>query len=319
MLRGNKMIEIKPIHFSVPVVPENAKNSLLEKRLEKELEENKIEVEEKDILVITSKIVSLLEGNAVKISSIKPRLRIKILSKLFSIDAHRLELVFREGKVIGIVPLRKILNDKHIWNFYLKHSRNMKATKEMLKKNFINVPMTSNFGLVFDNAGIDGSNLPEGYLAPLPKNPCFSAKKIRDYIYDVYKKNIAVIITDTLSVPSRTGALDICIGCSGIYPIIVNESGPDLFKPNKFGGNIIVVDALAGIAGAAMGGNTELTPAVIVKGFDYKPWNDKGDCREYESIVSFPTRSKIRAGFYTVLDTILFKIVQYLLFLKSGE
>ncbi|MGC9382978.1 MAG: coenzyme F420-0:L-glutamate ligase, partial [Kosmotogaceae bacterium] len=171
------MIKIKPVHFSKPIIPEDAKDSSLEKRMVREIEENKIEIEEKDILVITSKIVSLLEGNAVKISSIKPRLRIKILSKLFSIDAYRLELIFREGKVLGTVPLRRILNDKYIWNFYLKHSKNIDATKEMLKKNFINVPMTSNFGLMFDNAGIDGSNLPEGFLAPLPKNPCFSAKK----------------------------------------------------------------------------------------------------------------------------------------------
>ena len=313
------MVKLIPIRFSKPVVPDDIKDSSLEQRLVKELEENKIEIEEKDILVITSKIVSLLEGNAVQISSIKPRWRIKFLSKLFLIDSHRLELVFREGKVLGIVPLRRIMNDKFIRNFYLKHSRDIKATQEMLRKNFVNVPMTNKLGLIFDNGGIDGSNVPEGFLVPLPKDPCLSAKKIRDYIRRKYNKNVAVVVTDTLSVPNRTGALDVCVGCSGIYPITVNESGPDLFKPNKFGGNVVVVDAVAAIGGAVMGGNTELTPVIIVRGFEYKFWEDKGDCEEYQSIISFPMRSKIKAGFYTVLNTILFKLAQFFLFLKSGR
>lgn len=77
------MVKLIPIRFSKPVVPDDIKDLSLEQRLVKELEENKIEIEEKDILVITSKIVSLLEGNAVQISSIKPRWRIKFLSKLF--------------------------------------------------------------------------------------------------------------------------------------------------------------------------------------------------------------------------------------------
>lgn len=158
------MVKLIPIRFSKPVVPDDIKDSSLEQRLVKELEENKIEIEEKDILVITSKIVSLLEGNAVQISSIKPRWRIKFLSKLFSIDSHRLERVFREGKVLGIVPLRRIMNDKFVRNFYLKHSRDIKATQEMLRKNFVNVPMTSKLGLIFDNGGIDGSNVPESFF-----------------------------------------------------------------------------------------------------------------------------------------------------------
>ncbi|OAA30985.1 hypothetical protein AT15_08370 [Kosmotoga arenicorallina S304] len=313
------MVKIIPIRFSKPVVPSDASDSSLEQRLAEELKKNDITLENKDILVVTSKIVSLLEGNTVDISSIKPRKRIKFLARLFSMDPQRLELVFREGKVLGIVPLRKIMNDRFIRNFYLKHSRNINATQEMLKKNFINVPMTSRLGLIFDNAGIDGSNIPDGFLAPLPENPCLSAKKIKDHFKNVFNKEIAVIITDTLSVLNRTGALDVCIGCSGIYPITINESGPDLFKPNKFGGNMVTVDAVAAIAGAVMGGNTQLTPAVILKGFEYESWNDNGDCKEYQNVISFPTRSKIRAGFYTVLNTILFKTIQFLLFLKSGK
>lgn len=186
----------------------------------------------------------------------------------------------------------------------------------MLKSSFINVPLTMRFGLFFDSSGIDGSNVPEDYIEPLPKDPCKSADRIRKYIRRELNKDIAVIITDTVAEAQRTGALDRCIGCAGIYPLEVNETGPDLFKSYKFGGNIVITDAIASFAGVVMGGNVQMTPVAIVRGLEYQTW-EESDCEKFKNIVSFPQKTKTRSGILIVLDTIIFKLVQYLLFLRN--
>lgn len=119
-----KLIEVMPVQFSKPVLPEDSKSETLEERVLSEIKNNDIVLQNGDIVVVTSKVVSLLEGNFLRLSEIKVRKRIKILARLFSIDPRRLEIIFNTGKIIGLVPLRRIMADKHIRSFYLNHSKN---------------------------------------------------------------------------------------------------------------------------------------------------------------------------------------------------
>ena len=52
----------------------------------------------------------------------------------------------------------------------------------------------TNQGFICANAGIDESNIKEGYATLLPVDSDISAQKIRKKIFEQSKKNVAVII-----------------------------------------------------------------------------------------------------------------------------
>lgn len=71
-------------------------------------------------------------------------------------------------------------------------------------------------GLVLAAAGVDASNVPEGTVALLPKDPDASAARIRAGLRDEAGVDVAVIITDTMGRPWRNGLVDVAIGAAGI-------------------------------------------------------------------------------------------------------
>ena len=78
----------------------------------------------------------------------------------------------------------------------------------------------TNNGFVCANAGIDESNVEDGYATLLPVDSDVSAKRIRDEIFEQTNKKIAVIISDTFGRPFRMGQTNVAIGVSGLNPIL---------------------------------------------------------------------------------------------------
>jgi coenzyme F420-0:L-glutamate ligase/coenzyme F420-1:gamma-L-glutamate ligase len=223
-------------------------------------------------------------------------------------------LIFQEGPIIGVLPLKLISKNKKLLNQQLKLSRDPQATLEFLDEKFANLAMVKKINLLFDSAGIDTTNTPDGYITLLPKDPVKTAHNVRLGIERITGKKIVVIITDTLYSPRRIGSNDICIGCSGIFPVVKNEASVDIYGRKAAGGNDVIVDSIAAIAGSVMGASAEMTPAAIIKGLRYEKWNDE---EPLENIIYYPRKTKFKGGFLTVLTTLLFKLSQWVLFLKS--
>ena len=70
----------------------------------------------------------------------------------------------------------------------------------------------TNHGFICANAGIDESNVENGYATLLPKDSDKSAQEIRLKILQQTGKKIAVIISDTFGRPFRMGQTDHAIG-----------------------------------------------------------------------------------------------------------
>jgi coenzyme F420-0:L-glutamate ligase/coenzyme F420-1:gamma-L-glutamate ligase len=68
---------------------------------------------------------------------------------------------------------------------------------------------------------------------------------------------------------------DISLGSSGILPISKNEAKPDIFGGHNLGGNDVIVDSIAAMAGNTMGASNEMTPVAIFRGLKYEPWDDE--------------------------------------------
>ncbi|MFL6240032.1 MAG: coenzyme F420-0:L-glutamate ligase [Actinomycetes bacterium] len=125
-------------------------------------------------------------------------------------------------------------------------------------------------GLVLAAAGVDASNVPPGTVALLPIDPDASARTIRDGLRDRRHVEVAVVITDTVGRPWRTGLTDIAIGAAGIA--VLN----DLRGQTDPHGNTLemTVTAVADEVAAAadlVKGKTSGAPVAVVRGLAFTP------------------------------------------------
>ena len=82
-------------------------------------------------------------------------------------------------------------------------------------------------GFVCANAGIDLSNVDEGWAALLPVDSDRSAKHVRDALRARGGVDVAVIVSDTFGRPWRQGLTDVAIGVSGIAAVVDLRDTPD--------------------------------------------------------------------------------------------
>lgn len=195
------------------------------------------EVCDGDILIIAQKIISKQEGRLVKLSSIMPSLLAEGISSQYQKDPRILELILQESK--------------RIVRMY----------------NGIIIVETNN-GFVCANAGIDESNVKDGYATLLPKNSDESAKKIREEIFSKTKKSVAVIISDTFGRPFRMGQINCAIGVAGINPIIDYAGTLDSHDKLLRVTAIAIADELSSTAELVMKKSSKC-PVAIIRNYNF--------------------------------------------------
>jgi len=120
-------------------------------------------------------------------------------------------------------------------------------------------------GFVCANAGVDASNVVEGFLTLLPEDPDGSAERIRSALADATGAHVAVVITDTFGRPWRTGVVNVAIGCAGL-PSVVDLRGTKDGLGRVLEVTIVALaDEVAAASGLAMG-KSDGIPAVVVRG-----------------------------------------------------
>ena len=201
------------------------------------------EINDGDILVFSQKIVSKNEGRMLSLSSVNPSLLANGIASSYGKDPRLIELILSESERIvrmenGII----IVKTKH--------------------------------GFVCANAGIDESNVQDGYATLLPKDPDKSASLLKERIEQKTGKNIAVIISDTFGRPFRLGQTDVAIGIAGLEPILDYNGKPDTFGKIMQVTAIAVADEICSASELVMG-KVEKCPIVIVRNYSYNFSNAK--------------------------------------------
>jgi coenzyme F420-0:L-glutamate ligase/coenzyme F420-1:gamma-L-glutamate ligase len=140
-----------------------------------------------------------------------------------------------------------------------------KETRRVVARRGDLVIAETRHGLVCANAGVDASNVAEGYLALLPEDPDRSAEGIRAALSSSSGAEVAVVITDTFGRPWRQGLVNVAIGCAG-FPSLV-----DLRGTKDAAGRILeaTIEALADEVAAASGlvmGKADGVPAAVIRG-----------------------------------------------------
>ena len=199
------------------------------------------EIHNGDILVIAQKIISKQEGRIVELSSVVPSLLAEGISSEYEKNPRIIELILNESKQI-IRMERGIL-----------------------------IVETKN-GLICANAGIDESNVKNGFATLLPLNSDESAENIRKEILKKINKTVSVIIADTFGRPFRMGQTNCAIGISGMNPILDYAGTKDSFeKPLRITA-IAIADELCSAAELVMKKATNC-PIAVIRGYDFKNEN----------------------------------------------
>ncbi|HEX5614769.1 MAG TPA: coenzyme F420-0:L-glutamate ligase [Acidimicrobiia bacterium] len=132
-------------------------------------------------------------------------------------------------------------------------------------------------GFVCANAGIDLSNVDDGWAALLPVDPDRSAKHIRDALRARADIDVAVVISDTFGRAWRHGLTDVAIGVSGIAAVLdLRDSLDERGRPLRVT-EVAIADEIAGAAELVMG-KASGTPVAIVRGLD-PSWFVDGSAR----------------------------------------
>ena len=196
-----------------------------------------------DILVIAQKIISKQEGRTVKLSSVSPSLLSQGISSQYDKDPNIVELILSESKRIVRMNGGIIIVETHD-------------------------------GFICANAGIDESNVANGYATLLPLNSDTSAQIIRQNIFKKTGKTVAVIISDTFGRPFRTGQTNCAIGISGLNPILDYAGTLDSFKRTLRVTAIAVADELSSSAELVME-KTKKCPVAIIRDYSFNVGENK--------------------------------------------
>jgi coenzyme F420-0:L-glutamate ligase/coenzyme F420-1:gamma-L-glutamate ligase len=145
-------------------------------------------------------------------------------------------------------------------------------------------------GFVCANAGVDLSNVEEGWAALLPEDSDRSARRLRDGLRGRLSVDVAVIISDTFGRVWRRGLTDVAIGCAGIRAVVDLRGTPDALGRELAVTEVCVVDELAAAAELVMGKSSGIC-AAVVRGVD-RSWLGRGEVRS--EVVRPPTEDLFR-------------------------
>jgi len=221
-------IQIIPVKIQKDIVPND---NLVDLVLES------TEIQDGDILVFSQKIVSKNEGRILSLSSVNPSLLANGISSSYNKDPRLMELILSESKRIVRMENGIII-------------------------------VETNHGFVCANAGIDESNVQDGYATLLPEDPDRSANLLKERIEQKTGKNIAVIISDTFGRPFRLGQTDVAIGVAGIEPILDYSGKPDTFAKIMQVTAIAIVDEICSATELVMG-KVEKCPVALVRNYKF--------------------------------------------------
>jgi len=192
-----------------------------------------------DIVVVTQKIVSICEGALYKKSNMLLSEQAIRMARVVDRDPYAIEAALREASEVVVehpVMITRLRN-----------------------------------GIVTDMSGVDVSNAPPDTVVVLPRNPDKSARLIREHLKNAFGHDVGVIVSDTQGRPWRRGAVNVCIGASGVPLFTANRGRRDMYGRMLRSSIVCVADEIAAAAELLMGQAGESIPIVIVRGLDLPP------------------------------------------------
>jgi coenzyme F420-0:L-glutamate ligase/coenzyme F420-1:gamma-L-glutamate ligase len=197
-----------------------------------------------DVLVVTSKIVSKSEGRLINLASVLPSASACKLAEEIEKDPRLVELILQESR-------------------------------EVLRTRPGTIVVEHRLGFVCANAGIDHSNvagegdIQEEWVLLLPLDPDASAYRLKTELQNTTGASLGVLIIDSHGRAWRLGTVGMAIGLAGLPGLVDLRGHQDLFGYTLRITQVAAADELAAAASLLMGQSDEATPVIHVRGFPY--------------------------------------------------
>jgi coenzyme F420-0:L-glutamate ligase / coenzyme F420-1:gamma-L-glutamate ligase len=203
------------------------------------------QLEPRDVLVVSQKVVSKAEGRVRRLAEVEPGSQARELASRLDKDPALVQAVLDESRAMIRAQEGVLITETHS-------------------------------GWICANAGIDASNLPEeGIVTLLPVDPDASAQRIRSEIRGATGNAPAVVISDSFGRPWRLGQVDVAIGCAGLSPLEDWRGGRDRSGRELTATLIALADELAAAADLVREKDAGV-PAAIVRGLGERVSDDDG-------------------------------------------
>ncbi|MDX1993495.1 MAG: coenzyme F420-0:L-glutamate ligase [bacterium] len=224
-----------------------------------------LHLEDGDVLVITSKIVSKAEGRVVELETVTPTERAVHLAQQTRKDPRIVELVLQESKAISRSAPGVLVVQHHL-------------------------------GFVSANAGIDQSNIENGdtRVLLLPQDPDKSARLLQQRLIEATGTQIGIVISDSHGRPFRIGNVGVAIGVAGVPALVDLRGHKDLFGRELKISIQGYADMVASAANLLTGEADEGRPIVHVRGLQATYRTDNAEETNAAQLVRPPEQDLYR-------------------------
>lgn len=190
-------------------------------------------LQEGDIVAVSSKYTAISEGRIVKMDEVQVSAEARAVAERYHMNPIIAQLVTQEADhVFGGIP-----------GFLL----------------------TFKDGILSPNAGLDRSNIPNGFAVLFPQYPYRSAEQIRQGLQAEFGVTLGVILTDSWLMPGRLGTTGVALATAGFHPIQDERGKIDLFGNPMLVTQRGIADTICAAAQLVMGERDEATPIAIVR------------------------------------------------------
>ena len=198
-----------------------------------------------DVIVIAQKIISKAENRYVNLNDVTPSTEAIDLGAEIDKDPRKVQLIMDESR-------------------------------EVVRKRQGVMIVEHRLGFVHASAGIDQSNITneegedEDLCLLLPKDPDDSARQLVDKIAAQLRIHVGVIINDSIGRAWRIGQVGHAIGVAGFTALEDYIGSRDIYGHEMEVSQVAAADEMAAGASLLMGPTDQMTPVVIVRGYDPK-------------------------------------------------
>ncbi len=193
-----------------------------------------------DVVVVTSKIVSKAEGRWVDLATIEPDEEAQQVAAQCGKDPREVALILSEAARVSRMRQGVLIVEHRL-------------------------------GFVCANGGIDHSNTRPGgeWRLLLPVDPDASARQLREAFNLHFGVKVGVVISDSHGRPFRLGTVGVAVGAAGLPALWDLRGHPDLFGTTLQATEVGFADELAAAAGLVLGQAAEGIPVVIIRGLNF--------------------------------------------------
>ena len=220
--------------FAVPGIPEVTRDADLARLIVEAIARAGLAIDAGDVFVVAQKVVSKAEGAAVRLDTVQPSAAAVEWASTSGRDPAVVEVVLRESR-------RVVRMDRGVIIAETRH------------------------GFICANAGVDASNVPQGWVTVLPADPDASAARLQAALTAALQRPVATIISDTFGRPWREGVVNVALGVAGLTPLLDCRGELDTFGRPLQSTVIAIADEIASAAELVMG-KTSGNPVVVVRG-----------------------------------------------------